>query len=78
MDEDWTFADGDRDSVFLNTVMIGMTESKDNEFHAYLLKSARGNTTVKARQTAEKIHFNLVQKGQFTCTSFSILCDASG
>ncbi|WP_430894791.1 MULTISPECIES: PspC domain-containing protein [unclassified Paraflavitalea] len=62
MDEDWTFADGDRDSVFLNTVMIGMTESKDNEFHAYLLKSARGNTTVKARQTAEKIHFNLVQR----------------
>lgn len=50
------------DSLLINTVRISMVKSNDSAYHVYRIKGSRGRTNEIARETAEKIIFNPVQK----------------
>jgi phage shock protein PspC (stress-responsive transcriptional regulator) len=52
----------DEDSMLLNTVRIKIAKSDDSNYHAYLLKFARANTSPMAEANAEKISFPVSQK----------------
>jgi phage shock protein PspC (stress-responsive transcriptional regulator) len=52
----------DENSMLLNTVRIKIAKSDDSNYHAYLLKFARANTSPVAEANAEKISFPVSQK----------------
>jgi phage shock protein PspC (stress-responsive transcriptional regulator) len=51
----------DEDSMLLNTVRLRILKSKDGEYHASLMKLARGNNPLEAEATASKISFPVNQ-----------------
>jgi phage shock protein PspC (stress-responsive transcriptional regulator) len=51
----------DEDSMLLNTVRLRILTSKDGEYHASLMKLARGNNPLEAEATASKISFPVNQ-----------------
>jgi phage shock protein PspC (stress-responsive transcriptional regulator) len=60
-DDDLPALSADEDSMLLRTVRLRIVKSKDNEYHAYTVKLARGNTPIQAEQTASMINFKVDQ-----------------
>jgi hypothetical protein len=50
------------DSIPLNNVAVKVTNSKDNLFHIFLIKTSRGKNIETARNLAGKIEFNILQQ----------------
>ena len=50
------------DTLMLNTVSVKIYKSKDSSYHVTRVRLGRGNTREAARNTAEKIQFNIEQK----------------
>lgn len=51
-----------KDSLWLNTVKVGVTQSPDSLYHIYQTRISRGNTKDKARELAGHISFPIGQK----------------
>lgn len=60
-DNDFPGLSKDEDSMLLNTVRIKVVRSKDDAYHVYQRKLARGNSPAVAEQTASEISFPVRQ-----------------
>jgi hypothetical protein len=52
-----------RDTLNLATVKVDVVKSEDSLYHVYLIKESQGSDNDQARNRAEKIRFDIIQKG---------------
>ncbi|MET0298347.1 MAG: PspC domain-containing protein, partial [Flavitalea sp.] len=60
-DDDMPFYGTNADTLMLNTVRVKIDKSKDANYHVYLVRFSRANTTDDAKNLASKINFEIVQ-----------------
>jgi hypothetical protein len=61
-DDEMPFHFVNKDSLWLNTVKVGITQSPDSLYHIYQTRISRGNTKDKARELASHISFGIAQQ----------------
>jgi phage shock protein PspC (stress-responsive transcriptional regulator) len=60
--EDAPFRIINKDSLWLNTVKVNVTQSADSLYHIYMAKISRGQTSDDAKKLAGHIIFNIMQQ----------------